>query len=100
VLSKSGEDWSGSDGKKYEKSSAEDVVSKLRSLSATEFADSGFGTSAMDITVTSSDGKHVEKVALSKGAKNVLARRENETSLYALESSTIDELQKVLATLK
>ena len=100
VLSKSGDDWLSADGKKYEKAGVDTLVSKLRDLQATDFADSGFGASALQITMTSDDGKRNERVSLSKGAKNTLARREGESSLYVLEANLIEDIQKLLSELK
>jgi hypothetical protein len=99
-LTKSGDDWSGADGKKFEKAGVDALISKLRDLQATDFADSGFGATAQQITVTSEDGKRTERVSLSKGAKNILARREGEASLYVLDANLIDEIQKLLSELK
>ena len=76
------------------------IISKLRDLQASEFADSGFGTAALQITITSADGKRTEKVSLSKGAKNTLARREGESSLYVLDANSIEDIQKLLSELK
>jgi len=100
VLSKSGDDWTAADGKKYEKAGVDALVSKLRDLRATDFAESGFGASALQMTITSDDGKRTEKVSLSKGAKNALARREGESSLYLLDANTIEDIQKLLSELK
>ena len=76
------------------------LLSKLRDLQATDFADSGFGASALQITITSEDGKRTEKVSLSKAAKNTLARREGESSLYVLDANSIEDIQKLLSELK
>ena len=100
VLSKSGEDWLAADGKKYEKAGVDALISKLRDLQATDFADSGFGASAVQITITSADGKRAEKVSLSKSAKNTLARREGESSLHVLDANSIEDIQKLLSELK
>jgi hypothetical protein len=99
-LSKNGEDWTSADGKKLDKATVQPLVEKLGDLTATDFADLGFGTSALQITVTSSDGKKVEKVSLAKGSKNTLARRENESSFYLLDEKTVDDLEKLLSGLK
>jgi hypothetical protein len=99
-LSKNGEDWTSAEGKKFDKTTVQPLVEKLGDLTASDFADTGFGSSALQITVTSSDGKHVEKVALGKGLKNTLARREGESSFYVLEEKTLDDIEKLLTSLK
>src|SRR3989442_9997603 len=56
--------------------------------------------SALQITITSEDGKRTEKVSLSKSAKNTLARREGESSLYVLDANSIEDIQKLLSELR
>jgi hypothetical protein len=100
LLTRNGEDWSSADGKKFDKAGVLDLLSNLGNLEATDFADSGFTTSVMDITVTSNGGKSIEKVQLSKGNKSPLARREGESTFYVLDSTVIDTLQKLAGALK
>jgi hypothetical protein len=100
ILSKSGDDWTAADGKRYEKAGVDAIIGKLRDLQASEFADSGFGAAALQVTITSEDGKRTEKVSLSKSAKNTLARREGESSLYVLNANSIEDIQKLLSDLK
>jgi hypothetical protein len=76
------------------------LVEKVRDLSASKFAETGFAAAALVLTVTSDGGKRVEKVLLSKNGENYLARRENEPALYELNASTVAELQKSAADLK
>ena len=92
-LSKSVPDW-WSNGKKMEAGSVQEFISKLRDLTADKFVESGFANPAMDIAVTSDDGKRVEKVFIAKSGNSYIARRENETSLYQLDSSSVDVLEK------
>lgn len=99
-LTRNGEDWTSADGKKVDKVGVQAIINKLRVLEATEFADSGFGATALQIVITSDDGKRVERVSFAKGAKNTLARRENESALYALDATTIEDLQKLAGDLK
>ena len=44
--------------------------------------------------------RSVEKVSLAKGAKNAIARREGDASLYLLDANLIADLQKLAADLK
>ena len=99
-LTQSGSNWWGPDGKKLDGASAEALVSKLRDLSADKFPDSGFTTPAIEIIVTSNDGKRMEKVSLTKSGDVYLARRENEPELYEVSSAAVTELQKAAADLK
>jgi hypothetical protein len=93
LFTKSGEDWT-SNGKKMDVTSIQSFLDKLRDLSASKFVDTGFTTPAIDITVTSNDGKRVEKLLLSKSGDKYVAKRENEPSLYELDSKTVDDLEK------
>lgn len=99
-LSKSGEDW-WENGKKMDVTSVQSFLDKLRDLSASKFVDTGFTTPAITITVTSNDGKRVEKVLISKAKDgSYIAQRENEPSLYQLDSKTVDDLEKSAGDVK
>jgi hypothetical protein len=99
-LTKGGEDWWSGDGKKMDSSTVESLISRIRDLSASKFVDSGFTTSIFDVTVTSNDGKRVEKVLISKSGDQFIAKRENEPALYQLDSSAVTDLQKAATELK
>ena len=99
-LTKGGQDWWGPDGKKMDPASVQALIDKLRSLTAKKFADSGFTTQAVDVTVTSNDSKRVERVLLSKSGDHWIAKRENEPSLYELDAVTVSDLQQAAVDLK
>lgn len=99
LFTKSGEDWN-ANGKKMDSTSVQSFLDKLRDLSASKFADTGFTTQAIDITVTSNEGKRVEKVLISKNGDKYFAKRENEPAIYELESKTVDDLQKAATDVK
>lgn len=98
-LARSGSDW-WSNGTKIDSTTVSALVDKIRDLSAGGFAETGFAASVLDLTVTSGDGKRVEKVMISKNGEKYLAKRENEPALYELNASTVSELQKSAADLK
>jgi hypothetical protein len=93
-LTRSGEDWWSCSAKKMDAGSVQDFVDKIRDLSASKFVDSGFGAPLIDLTVTSNDGKRAEKVAISKVGDNYIAKRENDVTLYQLDSKVVDDLVK------
>lgn len=93
-LTRSGDDWWSGSAKKMDAGSVQDFVDKIRDLSASKFVDSGFAVPLIDLTVTSNDGKRVEKVAISKVGDNYIARRENDVTLYQLDSKVVDDLVK------
>jgi Domain of unknown function (DUF4340) len=93
-LTRSGEDWWSGSAKKMDAGAVQELVDKLRDLSASKFVDSGFATTLVDLTVTSNDGKRVEKVAISKAGDNYIAKRENDPTLYQLDSKAVDDFRK------
>ena len=99
-LTKGGQDWWSADSKKVDAAGAQSLIDKIRELSATKFLDSGFTTPALDVTVTSNDGKRVERISISKSGDNYIAKRENEPALYQLDSSSVTDLQKIAADVK
>lgn len=98
-LTKGGQDW-WSDGKKMDSSSVQALIDKVRGLSASKFPDTGYSAPAIEVSVTSNEGKRVEKVSIAKSGDHFIAKRENEPSLYELDSSSITELQKAAAEMK
>jgi Domain of unknown function (DUF4340) len=93
-LTRSGEEWWSGSAKKMDAATVDDLIEKLRDLSASKFVDSGFSAAAIDLTVTSNDGKRIEKVAISKAGDNYIAKRENEPTLYQIDSKAVDDLTK------
>src|SRR5580693_1951931 len=93
-LTRSGEDWWSGSAKKMDAGTVQELIDKLRDLSASKFVDSGFTTTLIDLTVTSNDGKRVEKVAISKAGDDYIAKRENDPTLYQLDSKAVDDLRK------
>jgi hypothetical protein len=72
----------------------QDLLEKIRDLAASKFVDSGFTAGMIDLTVTSNGGKRIEKVAISKVGDNYIAKRENEITLYQVDSKAVEELRK------
>jgi hypothetical protein len=98
-LTRSGDDW-WSNGKKMDAGNVQSYLSKLRDLAASKFSDSGFANPIIEVTVTSDDGKRVEKVRVAKSKEGYLAERENEPVFYRLNSTSVDELQKAADEMK
>ncbi len=89
-----------SGAKQMDSSSVQSMVDKLRDLSSSKFLDTGGGTPVLDITVTSNNGKLVEKVAITKQGDSYLAKRESESSIYQLDSKAVEDLQKAANDVK
>ncbi len=98
-LVKGGPDW-WSNGKKMDGASVQAFIDKFRDLAATKFVDSGFTTAAIQMKVTSNDGKRVENISIAKSGDNYIAMREGEPSLYQLDPKAVEDLQKSAAAVK
>ena len=97
---KTGDKWM-EGGKQMDSSSVQTVVDKLRDLAATKFVDSGGGgTPVLDLTVTSNNGKRVEKVTITKQGDTYFAKRENEPDIYVLDAKAVDDLQNAAKGVK
>jgi hypothetical protein len=100
AFQKTGEDWF-SNGKKLDSTSVQSLLDKLRDFSASKFVDfTAVATPSIDLTVTSNDGKRVEKVLISKQGSDYVAKRENEPSLYGLDAKPVDDLTKAASDVK
>ena len=99
-LTRGGDDWWNSSGKKLDVESAQSVVDKIRDLSASKFVDSGFTMPAIELTVTSNDGKKVEKVQVARKDAAYIARREGEASLYEVDAQAVTGLEKAAEEMK
>jgi hypothetical protein len=96
---RSGDKWT-SGGKTMDTVTIETLIDKLRGLTATQFVEKPFSSPSIDLTVTSLDGKRVEKVSLAQAGNIWLARRENEPTIYQLDANVVAELQKAIASVK
>jgi hypothetical protein len=99
-LSHKADDWLDANGKKLDSSSVQPLLGDVRALLASKFVDSGFTSPLIEMTVTSNDGKRIEKVAIAKAGNDYVARREGDSSLYQLDGKAIADLQKAAADLK
>lgn len=96
---RSGEKWML--GSKYmDSTTVQTMIDKLRDLSAIKFADKGYAAPILEVTVTSSDGKRIEKVGVSKTGNSCFAKRENEPAIYELDGKVVEELEKAIAGVK
>ncbi len=94
-LLRGGQNW-WDNGKKMDADGMQSLISNLRDLSAEKFVDSGFTTPEVNATVTSADGKRVEKVLISQSGANYVAKRENDPTLYELPANSVEDLKKSL----
>ncbi|HKR85703.1 MAG TPA: DUF4340 domain-containing protein, partial [Terriglobales bacterium] len=94
-----GADW-WSNAKKMDAESVQSYISRVRDLTATNFVDFGFVNPTTEVTVTWDEGKQTEKVYFAKSGNNYIAKRENEPTLYLMDSGAIDTLQKAADDIK
>ncbi len=99
VLEKSGDKWM-KGGKEMDAPTVQAVVDKLRDLTSTSFAETGGGAPVLDITVTSNNGKRVEKVSITKQGDAYFAKRENEPGIYQIDGKPVEDLQKAVSEVK
>jgi hypothetical protein len=96
---KSGEKWTAA-GKQVDPTSVQSFIDKLRDLKAITIRDTGFTTPAIEITVTSENGKRIEKVQISQTGNSFFAKREGEPAIYELDSKAVEEFQRAAADVK
>ena len=100
TFSKSGDKWM-EGSKTMDNNSIQTVIDRLRELSARTFSDKpAAGTQLYDFTVTSNDGKRVEKVIIRQQDRKLLAQRQNEPTVYELADSTATDLQRDIGGIK
>jgi hypothetical protein len=100
VLTHSGTAWTSS-GKTMDTDSAEQVVTALRDLAASKFVDTGYTKPDIQVTVTSDGGKKVEKAGIQTAKDGSgIAKREDDPSLYSLDSVTLEGLTSAVKGVK
>lgn len=88
---RSGSDWK-LNGQTMDPGQVQAFIDKLRDLAAAKFVTEGFTTPVATITVTSNDGKRVERAELAKLNDGYLVRRGNEQALYHLDAKSVNDM--------
>jgi hypothetical protein len=99
VYTKNGDKWI-SAGKTMDAATVQTLIDKLRDLASIKFVDKAQGAPVFEATVTSNDGKRVEKVTITKQENQYFAVRANEPAVYELDSKAVEDLQKAAAEVK
>jgi hypothetical protein len=99
VYQKSGDKWMAG-AKQMESGTVQNLIDKLRDLTSVKFADSAPGGVVLNATVTSNDGKRVEKVLVSKQGNTYTGKRDNEPAAYEIDGKLVEELMKAAADVK
>jgi len=96
VYQKSGEKWMAG-SQEMDSVSIQSFVDKLRDLSAEKFQDSGFSSPVFEVKLTAKDGKIVDHIQI---AKDSLAIRVGEPTVYALKPESVAELVSAAGSIK
>jgi hypothetical protein len=96
---KSGDKWM-SGAKTMDNTSVQDLIDKLRDLTATSFDQKGEGDQVFEAAVTSNMGKRIERVTISKQGNQYFAKRDDEPGIYGLDAKAVDDLQKAAGAVK
>jgi hypothetical protein len=99
AYTKNGDKWTNGP-KTMDNSSVQNLIDKLRDLAASGFPEKGGGEPVFEATVTSNNGKRVEKVVVSKLGTQYFAQREGEPSIYELDAKAVEDVQKAAADVK
>ncbi|HEX3746603.1 MAG TPA: DUF4340 domain-containing protein [Bryobacteraceae bacterium] len=99
TYTKSGDKWM-SGAKTMDNASVQALIDKLRDLTASKFATTAGGDDVFEATVTSNEGKKVEKVTVRKLGTDYFAQRQGEPSIYQLDAKAVDDLQAAAAAVK
>jgi len=99
AYTKNGDKWMAG-AKTMDNTSVQNLIDKLRDLSATKFAETGGGATVFDAAVTSNSGKRREKVTITKQGDRYFAQRENEPGIYELDGKAVDDLETAASGVK
>jgi hypothetical protein len=96
---KSGDKWLAGP-KSLDSASIQNLIDKLRDLTASKFVDQGTGQPVFEAGVTSNNGKRNERVIVSKQGDKYFAQREGEPSIYELDAKSVDDLERAATDVK
>lgn len=99
AYTKDGDKWKAGT-KAMDNGSVQNLIDKLRDLTASKFAETGGGSPVFEAAVTSDSGKRIEKVAITKQGNQYFAKRENEPSIYEVDSKAVEDLQQAASGVK
>lgn len=99
VYDKSGDKWT-ANGVQMDSGTIQNVIDKLRDLSATKLTDKTGGVKTFTFSVTSGEKHRLEKVVINKNGDEWIGQREGEPTGYLIDAKNVDELQKAIAGIK
>jgi hypothetical protein len=86
--------------KNLDNGSVQNLIDKLRDLTASKFVEQGGGQPVFEASVESKGSAKVERVIVSKQGDKYSAQREGEPSIYELDARSVEELEKAAADVK
>jgi hypothetical protein len=98
AFTKSGNEWK-RDGKNVEPSGVQQVIDRLRDLSATRFADAAQGNAVAEYVVNVA-GKAAERVIVRKQGDVYHAQRANEPEVFVLDGTVVSGIRDLAAGVK
>jgi hypothetical protein len=96
---KTGDKWAAG-SKNLDNASVQNLIDKLRDLTASKFVEQGAGQPVFAAAVTSNTGKRNERVTVSKQGEKYFAQREGEPSIYELDAKAVEDLEKAASDVK
>ncbi|HEX4165850.1 MAG TPA: DUF4340 domain-containing protein [Bryobacteraceae bacterium] len=99
AITRAGTDWK-SNNQTMDAGDVQALIDRMRDLTATKFDTAGFTQPALTLSVTSNEGKRVEKVEFAKVDNGYIARRENQATLYQLDAKPVNDILEASKTLK
>jgi hypothetical protein len=80
--------------------SVQNLIDKLRDLTASKFVTAGSGEVVFQATVTSDSGKRNETVVIRKQGTQYFAQRQGEPSIYELDAKAAEDVEKAASDVK
>jgi hypothetical protein len=99
LFTKSGAEWK-RDGKSIDPGSVQQIIDRLRELTATRFADSAAGAIAAEYSIAMPGGKDVESVTVSRQGDAYFARRAGDNEVYVLAADAVGEVKRLASEAK
>ena len=86
--------------KNMDNGSIQNLIDKLRDLSASKFVEQGGGQQVFEASVESKGSAKIERVIVTKQGEKYLAQREGEPSIYELDAKAVEDLEKAAGEVK
>ncbi len=99
VIVRAGTDWK-ANNQTLDAGDVQALIDRIRDLTATKFVTTGFTSPVLTLSVTSNEGKRIEKVEFAKAGDGYLARRQNENTLYQLDAKPVNDILEASKALK